>query len=55
MHIKIFWWIFKTYQYLNVQKVYVNFTVQKEECINHVKKRVGTELETKLKYVNPKA
>lgn len=34
MHINTFSWIFKTDQYLTVQKVYVNVPIQKEECIN---------------------
>jgi hypothetical protein len=35
----------KKYNHLNATKVYVNSThIEKEECVNHVAKRLGTVL-----------
>nr|XP_042913580.1 uncharacterized protein LOC122273614 [Parasteatoda tepidariorum] len=39
----------KTYQFLLENKVYGDITVSKEECLNHVAKRLGTALRNKVK------
>ncbi|GFV21675.1 uncharacterized protein TNCV_1834531 [Trichonephila clavipes] len=40
----------KTYQYLNTKEVYgPEIKLKKEECINHVSKRLGTSLRKAVK------
>ncbi|GFV33393.1 hypothetical protein TNCV_2963081 [Trichonephila clavipes] len=40
----------KTYQYLNTKEVYgPEIKIKKEECMNHVSKRLGTSLRKSVK------
>lgn len=39
----------KTFLFLNEQKVYGHTPIMKEECINHVSKRLGTGIRNKIK------